>query len=186
MKRFKNLALLLALFLVLPETYAFANQAQSKMKRAKKKAKRKPSSIESPGLNVVVFSETHNFEAMVNNRISEDRAIASQSQTARVIGVRRELGLTEAETAKSMQNIVINGGRQNGFEKGMILTVSRKVPIIDPYRENRQNELEIEFATARLIQVAEEVSVAKIEKIDSIQKGLFVGTRGILIGDFVK
>jgi hypothetical protein len=155
-------------------------------KKKKKQAKRKPSSIYGDSQTMVVFGENHNFEQMVANKTRDDRALASQEQGARVIGVRRELGMTESDSAKAPQNIIINGGTQNGFEKGMILKVSRKIPVIDPYRENKQSELEVEFATAKIILASEDVAIARIQKIEGIGSGLYVGTRGILIGDFVK
>ncbi len=162
------------------------NKKKKKKTRKKKKISRNTASESSPFFQAVIFSENYSFENMLKKSEDINREIASQSQFARVIGVRRELGLTESETAKAPQNIIINGGVQNGFEKGMILKVSRKIPVIDPYRENKQSDLEIEFATAKIVEVSQLVAVARVEKIDSIQSGVAIGTRGILIGDFVK
>jgi hypothetical protein len=176
-----------------PATETLVSEAQKPLKVKKKKKRkkpkkmtRKPSSIESGRMAAVVFSETQNFESMVTQHETMARQIASQSQTARVIGVKRELGLTEYDSARAPQNIIINGGTQKGFEKGMTLKVTRKIPVIDQYMGNKQSELEIEFAQAKIIEVTETVAVARIQKIDSIDKGPYVGTRGILIGDFVR
>jgi hypothetical protein len=132
-----------------------------------------------------VFSESTNFEQFVSEREAIDRSIASVSPMARVIGLKRELGLDDASASQAAQDVILNGGSNVGLSEGMELSVIRKVPVIDPYRENAQSELQIPFAKIEILHVDKEASVARLKKIDSIQVGLVVGNRGIMVGDFV-
>jgi hypothetical protein len=132
-----------------------------------------------------VFAEDTSFENYVREGQRLARAPASNDLKFRVIGVRRELALTEVEARRSAQDIIINGGQSEGLEQGMMLTVVRKVPIIDPYLENQQKELEIKFATVRVIHVQDGLAVARIERVSALQDGPSVGVRGVLIGDYL-
>jgi len=140
------------------------------------------SSIDFP---TQTFAEDTSFENYVRDGERLSRAPASNLLKFRVIGVRRELALTEAEARRSQQDIVINGGQAEGLEEGMKLNVIRKVPIIDPYLENQQKELEIKFATVEVIHVQNGLAIARLDRIDAIQDGPGVGVRGVLIGDFL-
>lgn len=134
---------------------------------------------------VQVFSEHTSFEAMLSDRRSIERSPAAIQPLARVIGVRREMGLSDAESAAAPQDIILNGGVMNGLSEGMSLGLFRKIPVIDPYRENASRELEIEFGSIEILHVEKEVAVARVKKIESNRTGLFVGTRSPLVGDFV-
>jgi hypothetical protein len=132
-----------------------------------------------------VFSESTSFEELVKQRSAYDRGLASAGATARVIAVRRELGLSRAESDRAPQDIVLNGGSDVGLSEGMSLKVTRKVAVIDPYQANQQKELEIPFARLRVMHVQEGIAIARVEKMDPIVTGLAVGVRSVLIGDTV-
>lgn len=133
-----------------------------------------------------VFSETTSFEDMVRTgELAKERKPASLSLKFRVISVRRELALTEEEARKTPQDIVINGGLAEGVSKGMTLSVVRKVPVIDPFLNNKQKELEVEFARVKVIHSQENLSIARMEDMDSVHSGAGVGIRGVLIGDYI-
>jgi len=139
----------------------------------------------SQGADIKVFDEFTSFEDLIKNRQEIERNPAAFEPLARVIALRREIGMSNDTALKAPHDIILNGGTNSGFAPGMILSVTRKVPILDPYRENAQSELEIEFAKVKIIHVQKEVSVARLEEIESLEKGMFLGTRGILVGDFV-
>ncbi len=132
-----------------------------------------------------VFNEKTSFESLLSKRKDLERKIASMTVSARVIAVRRELGLTSREADTAPQDLVLNAGAENGITEGMLLTVQRRIPILDPYRDNQQTELEVEFATIRVIKSQNDLAIARVEKMDSIQQGVALGTRGIMIGDYV-
>jgi hypothetical protein len=134
--------------------------------------------------NVQIFDETVSFESYVRDgQRQATRDPASLEANYRVIGVRRELALTEAEARRAPQDIIINAGTQSGLSQGSLLNVIRRVPVIDPFLDNQQKELEIPFARVRVIHAQANLSVARVERIDSIDAGPGVGIRGVLIGD---
>ena len=135
---------------------------------------------------VQVFSESTSFESFVRDgQRFRGRKPASIELTYRVISVRRELALTNRQADKTPQDIVINGGIEEGISEGMTLKVVRKVPVIDPFLDNRQRELEVQFATVKVIHSQPHLSVARVEKITTSQQGVGVGIRGVLIGDYL-
>lgn len=135
---------------------------------------------------VQVFDENTSFEDSVRaEKSKKGRAPASLDLKFRVVAVRRELGLTQAEMDRIPQDVIINGGTTEGLDKGMILTVVRKVPVIDPYLDNQQKELSISFAKVRVIHTQENLSVGRLQSLDSILENPGVGVRGILIGDYL-
>lgn len=135
--------------------------------------------------SVQVFNETTSFESYVKQRQELARKPAGLSLKFRVISVRRELALTEAEASRTQQDVVINGGVAEGLSEGMILNVVRKVPVIDPFLDNRQLELEIKFATVKVIHTQENLAIARIENVEPGHSGAGVGVRGVLIGDYL-
>ncbi|MBS1983859.1 MAG: hypothetical protein JST16_06780 [Bdellovibrionales bacterium] len=149
---------------------------------------RMPASIggTTPLRDLQTFSEATSFEAMVRDRTTRaNRDPAAFTPSARVIAVRRELGLTDADANAAPQDIILNAGSESGLDEGMVLSVARSVPILDPYRENQQKQLEIEFAKIKIVRAEQGLAVARMEKVESIRSGLAVGTRAVLIGDYV-
>jgi len=150
-----------------------------------KKAKRRPAATKVSPVAVKVYSEFVSFEDMLKNREKLARRPASFQVKARVIGIRRDIGLTDKEDDESPRDIVINAGSNAGLSVGMKLSVKRHVPILDPYRENVQRNLEVEFARLKVVHVQEELAIARIQKIDDIDEGLAVGVRSVVLGDYV-
>lgn len=135
---------------------------------------------------VQVFSESTSFENFVREgQRFKGRKPASLELKYRVISVRRELALTNAQANRTPQDIVINGGVEEGISEGMTLKVVRKVPVIDPFLDNRQRELEVQFATVKVIHSQPHLSVARVEEISTSQQSVGVGIRGVLIGDYL-
>lgn len=132
-----------------------------------------------------VFDEKSSFERMLGQRQDLERQIASMNVSARVIAVRREVGLNREESDSAAQDIILNAGTDAGINEGMVLTVERRIPILDPYRDNQQSELQVHFALLKVISAQNGISVARVEKIQPIKTGIGVGTRAVLIGDYV-
>lgn len=167
-----------------------SSQTKARAKRARlakrvKKKGRSLASIAPDEDSLQIFDEKTSFESLVLNRQATARNPAAFQPQARIIAVRRELALTAADAAAAPQDVVLNAGTENGLDEGMVLSVARSVPILDPYRENQQKQLEIEFAKVRVIHAQPNLAIARLDKIDSIRKGLAVGTRAVLIGDYV-
>lgn len=132
-----------------------------------------------------VFSENTSFKTLLESQVEASRAPAGVVVKGRVIGVRRDLGLTFEDAKKSAQDIVVNAGSLQGLSKGDTLKVLRKLPLLDPYKESVQRELELPFATVEVVHVQDNVSLVRLKNMDSIEDGFAVGTRGVLVGDYI-
>ena len=166
---------------------AGTSQAAPKKPRAVAKTKKAvPAPVAAPvEPETVVLPETTSFEAMVAKSQQAARDPASIKPSARVISVRRELGLTRASADQAPLDIVLNAGASAGLSEGMTLALMRKVPVLDPYRDNQQRELEVEYGTVKIIHVQSDIAVARLEKIEPIKSGLAMGTRAVFVGDYV-
>ena len=135
----------------------------------------------------VVHSEdpSQSFELMLQEQEKKLREPASFIPSARVIGVHRELAMREEDETKTPQDIILNSGYEKGLVEGMILKVKRKIPVLDPYRENIERELEIEFASVEIIHAENNMSVARVKLTKTADEAPNIGTRSILIGDYV-
>lgn len=157
--------------------------AVAKKKRVKHVAKRDIAS-EPVAAQTFVYPESYSFHA---NRAENavDRDIASVAMKGRVIGVRRELALSESASKGIEQEYLINAGSRLGISEGTKLKVYRTLPVVDPYNGNKQLELKVDFATLEVVHVEDDVAVAQLVKITDAKKGPYVGLRGILVGDYV-
>jgi hypothetical protein len=142
-------------------------------------------SREYQALGLELHSEQTSFEAMVRHQQSTSRGPAAAAARFRVISIRRELGLTRYEAERAPIDIIINAGQDQGLARGDVLRVFRKVSVIDPYQDNLQRELEIPFAIVRIKHSQPGIAVARMEKIDTIEQGLALGVRGVLVGDYL-
>ncbi len=156
----------------------------TKKKAAKKTVKRDIASTAPVVAQTYVYSENYSFQA---NRKEDaaDRDLASVAMKGRIIGVRRELALTEAASKGIPQEYLINAGSRLGLSEGSKLKVYRTLPVVDPYNGNKQHELKVDFATLEVIHVEDDVSVAQLVKLGDVKKGPYVGLRGVLVGDYV-
>jgi len=166
-----------------------AKKRASKKIFARKGKPRKPASIVVPKIEAPVLTQTFDektgFESMVQKRAEMERNPAAFEPSARVIGIRREMAMTSEEDGKIPQDILLSGGAETGLSEGMILSVVRKIPVIDPFRENYQTELEVKFGTVRIVQAQKDVAVARIESIFPASEAPGIGTRAIMVGDWI-
>ena len=131
-----------------------------------------------------VYPEGYSFKK-ADAHAEIDRGPASVAMKGRVIGVRRELALTEAAAKGIDQEFVINAGSRLGLAKGSKLKVYRTLPVVDPYNGNKQLELKVDFAVLEVLHVEDDVAVAQLVSITDAKKGPYVGLRGVLVGDYV-
>ncbi|HVJ63868.1 MAG TPA: FlgT C-terminal domain-containing protein [Bdellovibrionota bacterium] len=131
-----------------------------------------------------VYPEGYSFKK-ADAHAEIDRDPASVAMKGRVIGVRRELALTEAAAKGIDQEFVINAGSRLGLSKGSKLKVYRTLPVVDPYNGNKQLELKVDFAVLEVMHVEDDVAVAQLVSLTDAKKGPYVGLRGVLVGDYV-
>lgn len=76
-----------------------------------------------------------------------------------VFEVRKPIALSDKETVQ--KDYYINAGSESGLQKGMIITVIRKVPLYDSYQNRSAGDLSVPVAKVRIIQVQQGNSVAR-------------------------
>lgn len=163
----------------------FSADLLAKGKSKKPSVKTKIVSVQAVEPELQVFTENTSFEQIVANRELMQRNPAAFSPKARVIAVRRDLPLSEEEGKSSPKDIVLNEGTSAGLSEGMNLKVFRRVTLLDPYKNNKQVVMNVEYGTLEIEHVESNMAIARLTKIDPISKGFAIGTRGVMIGDFV-
>ena len=131
------------------------------------------------------YFETTSFEDLLKKKHASTRDPASFQPSARVIAVRRGLALHSDFENKMPQDIVLNSGSTEGFSEGMDLSVMRKIPVLNPYKDNQALEIEYAFATIKIIHVQKDLSVARLEKITPPTEGMSSNLYAIVVGDYV-
>ena len=76
-----------------------------------------------------------------------------------VFDVRKPIALSDKEIIQ--KDYYINAGSEAGLQKGMIITVIRKVPLYDTYQSRSAGDLTVPVAKVRIIQVQQGNSVAR-------------------------
>jgi len=181
---FRKILFLSTLAVVAPSWGKQVSRKTASNKVAQKSKKAKMSS-KDVAATVMVYDEHTSFEDLIENREKLSRRPAGFNIKARVIGIRRDIGLSNESDDASQRDVILNAGSNAGLTKGMVLGVKRKIPILDPYRENVQRLLELEFAKLKVVHVQGELSIARISSVDDIAEGLSIGLRSVVIGDYV-
>lgn len=76
-----------------------------------------------------------------------------------IFDVRKPVALSDKETVQ--KDFYIDSGSEAGLQKGMIVTVIRKVPLYDTYQSRSAGDLKVEVAKIKIIQVQQGLSVAR-------------------------
>jgi hypothetical protein len=76
-----------------------------------------------------------------------------------VFDVRKPITLSDKEVVQ--KDFYIDSGSEAGLQKGMIVTVVRKVPLYDTYQSRSAGDLKVEVAKVRIIHVQQGLSVAR-------------------------
>lgn len=76
-----------------------------------------------------------------------------------IFDVRKPIALSDKEITQ--KDFYINAGAEAGLQKGMIVTVIRKVPLYDTYQSRSAGDLTVPVAKVKIIQVQQGNSVAR-------------------------
>jgi len=80
----------------------------------------------------------------------------------------------------------VNMGSQNGVREGMILDVLRKVPTYDLLTEKLYRDVVFPIAKLRVIHSESGAAIARLEKLNPVEKTPAMPTRAVMIGDLVR
>lgn len=76
-----------------------------------------------------------------------------------IFDVRKPVAMSDKEVVQ--KDFYIDSGSEAGLQKGMIVTVVRKVPLYDTYQSRSAGDLKVEVAKVKIIQVQQGLSVAR-------------------------
>jgi hypothetical protein len=101
-----------------------------------------------------------------------------------VIEVRRNITLSDTDPV--YKDFYINGGNTDGFKKGQVLVVTRKVQVRDSSGSQQVGEMEVPVGELKVISVFEKVTVARELKLFDRQELPMLEQRAIMSGDSVE
>ncbi len=98
-----------------------------------------------------------------------------------IFEVRKPIALSDKEVTQ--KDYYINAGSESGLQKGMIITVVRKIPLYDSYRSRSAGDLTVPVAKVKIIQVQEGLSVARFASEISRNEIPTLEENFVMIGD---
>lgn len=100
-----------------------------------------------------------------------------------VFDVRRPLAMENGQVLP--KDYYINAGSDAGIKPGMIFAIVRRQSLYDAYQQKSPGELIVKVGELKIIHVQNEVSVARLEGIDSRDKLPTLEFDAIMVGDKV-
>lgn len=98
-----------------------------------------------------------------------------------IFDIRRPLSM---ENGKEMpKDYYINGGSETGLKAGMLVTVTRRITLYDPFQSKSPGDLLVPVGRVRIIHVQEGLSVARLEDMLERMALPNLDIDAILIGD---
>lgn len=90
-----------------------------------------------------------------------------------------------SDNNNSVTDYYINGGSNEGIKKNMLLNMYRLKRVNNPFTEQKK-EIKILFGKMKVISVYEDVSIARVDSLESIKSNPIVGLQTAKVGDYLK
>lgn len=103
------------------------------------------------------------------------------SKEAYIFDVRKSLPLKPKEPV--YHDYYINAGTESGLQKGMIVSVTRRVPVHDTYTQETQDDLIVTVAKIKLLFVQKKMSVGRKVQLADFKDTPVVEFQGLMVGD---
>ncbi|MBX3021069.1 MAG: hypothetical protein KF799_05275 [Bdellovibrionales bacterium] len=98
-----------------------------------------------------------------------------------IFDVRRTLRM--ANTDPIYHDYYINGGNESGLSNGMILTVTRKLPLYDNYQNHSAGDLNLKVAKLKIIHVQKGLAVGRLQSEFTRENAPLLEDAFIMVGD---
>ncbi len=102
----------------------------------------------------------------------------------KVFDVRKNLPLTDADPIR--YDYYVSIGQDHGVEKGAVLTVYRRVPVMDMYRNQNHDDMQIPVAKLKIIYSERTMSVGRVMKLANRDKIPVLEFDKVMTGDRVE
>lgn len=112
------------------------------------------------------------------------QSFAQSNRTFAVFDVRKNLPLSNKETVQ--KDYYVNLGSDHGAKVGSVLSVKRRLPVIDMYRNQAQGDLVVEIAKLKVIHVQNSMSVGRVIYSANPKSIPVVPYESVMMGDQVE
>jgi hypothetical protein len=100
-----------------------------------------------------------------------------------IFDVRKNLPLSDKEPV--YKDFIIDGGSESGLAAGMILTVTRKLPLYDSYQNRSAGDLSLKVAKIKIIHVQKNLAVARLHGEFTRENAPILEDNYIMVGDHI-
>jgi len=107
----------------------------------------------------------------------------SQAEEISIFSVNKTLSMGPKDPV--YRDYYLNGGTQEGFRRGMLVTVVRRVPVHDLSRNRALGDLRVPVAKLKLIYVNRSISVGRVEKLIEPTNYPAAEFKAVMVGDTV-
>lgn len=116
--------------------------------------------------------------------VLSSQLFAQSNRTFAVFDVRKNLPLTNKESVQ--KDYYVNLGSDHGAKVGSVLSVKRRLPVIDMYRNQAQGDLVVEVAKLKVIHAQPSMSVGRVISVSNPKSIPVVPYESVMMGDQVE
>ncbi len=110
-------------------------------------------------------------------------AMEVQAKEVQIIEIRKNLQLSAAETVYT--DYYLNAGDDLGIKPGTTFVLYRRVNVIDRLGTNQGRSLALPVGKIKIIYVAKDLSVARVDKLEDNKTTPILEHRGVMLGDLI-
>lgn len=113
--------------------------------------------------------------------IAGSSPVFSKTSDAVVIEVRKKVKLHHLE--KVYSDYFIKGGRKMGLDKGVLVSVVRRLPVHDPFENASAGDFHVKVADIEIIHADADKSIGRLVEIDRREARPMLTYDAVMIGD---
>lgn len=98
-----------------------------------------------------------------------------------VFDVRRTLRMSDQDQV--LRDYYLNGGQESGLAVGMVVTVTRKLPLYDNYQNRSAGDVHLKVAKLKIIHVQKGLSVGRVQSEFSRENAPLLEDPFVMVGD---
>lgn len=110
-------------------------------------------------------------------------AIDAQAKEVQVIEIRKNLQLSSTDPV--FTDYYLNAGNDLGIKPGTTFVLYRRVNVIDRLGTNQGRSLALPVGKIKIIYVAKDLSVARVDKLEKNESTPILEHRGVMLGDLI-
>jgi hypothetical protein len=100
-----------------------------------------------------------------------------------VFDVRKNLPMSDSDPV--FRDFIINGGTEAGLSVGMVVSITRRIPLYDSYQNRSAGDLQVKVARVKIIHAQHGLAVARLHAEFSRESTPLLEDNYIMVGDHV-